>query len=49
MVQQIGVGAPDSRCHGLQRDRLRAQLDQQRTRRFERHGAALFLGQTFPY
>ena len=49
MVQQIGVGSPNSRGNGLQRDRLRAQLNQQRPCRLKRDGTALFLRETFPY
>ena len=47
MVEQIGVGLADLGRHRLQRHRLRALLDQQRARRLERGGAALFGGQAF--
>ena len=43
MMQQISMGAPDSRGDGLERDRLRASLDQQRAGGFERVSAR-FLG-----
>ena len=49
MVQQVGMGAPDSRGNGLECHRLWPQLDQQRARRLERGKAAFFLGQALSY
>ena len=42
MMQEIGVGAADPRAHGLQRHRLRADLDQQLAGRLHRGGARFF-------
>ena len=49
MMEQIGMGAPDARRHGFERDRLGAKFDQQRTRGFKRDCAAFFLAEAFPY
>ena len=45
VVKQIGVGAPDFPCDGLERDRLRPLFDQEFARCGERGGAALCRGQ----
>jgi hypothetical protein len=49
MVQQVGMGAVDPRCHRLQRHRLRARLDQQVARSRKRGGTAFLGREALPY